>query len=99
MAISVLDVQPINAGKLFALATVEIDIDGVIIVVRGIQALRIGPARTRIELPKFRDASGQWRSAVSLPDEVKGPIGDAILDALIERGLAVRRFGAIVAAG
>ena len=82
---SVLDIQPINGGKLFALATVEIDIDGIIIVVRGIQALRIEPTRTRIELPKFRDAGGRWRSALSLPDEVKGPIGDAILDALTTR--------------
>lgn len=29
-------------------------------------------------------------AAVSLPDEVRGPIGDAVLEALIERGLAVR---------
>jgi len=26
-----------------------------------------------------------------LPEEVRGPIGDAVLDDLIERGLAVRR--------
>jgi hypothetical protein len=26
------------------------------------------------------------------PDEVHGPIGDAVIEALIERGLAKRRF-------
>ncbi len=38
------------------------------------------------------------RSAVSSPDQVKGPMGDAVLDALIERGLSVCRFSALVAA-
>jgi hypothetical protein len=47
---------------------------------------------TRIELPKFRDATGILRSAITLPDEIRGPIGDAVLAALIERGIAKRRF-------
>jgi stage V sporulation protein G len=93
VGISVVDVQSVNAGKLFALATVEIDIDGVIIVVHGIQALRNEPAGTRIEYPKYRDATGVWRTAVTLPDEMKGPIGDAVLDVLVERGIALRRVG------
>jgi stage V sporulation protein G len=93
VGISVIDVQPVNAGKLFALAAVEIDIDGIIIVVHGIQALRNEPAGTRIEYPKYRDASGVWRTAVTLPDEMKRPIGDAVLDVLVERGIAVRRHG------
>jgi stage V sporulation protein G len=93
VGISVVDVQSVNAGKLFALATVEIDIDGIIVVVHGIQALRADPAGTRIEYPKYRDASGVWRTAVTLPDEMKGPIGDAVLDVLVERGIAVRRHG------
>jgi hypothetical protein len=28
----------------------------------------------------------------SLPDEVHGPIGDAVIEVLIERGLAKQRF-------
>jgi hypothetical protein len=38
----------------------------------------------------FRDESGVWRRAITLPDEICGPIGKAVLDALVERGLAVR---------
>jgi len=34
----------------------------------------------------------KWQPAITLPEEVRGPIGDAVLDELIERGLAVRRF-------
>jgi stage V sporulation protein G len=92
--ITVLAITPVQAGKLFALASVEIDIDGIQVQVHGIHALRVAPVGTRIELPKFRDAVGVMRAAVSLPNEVCGPIGDALLDTLIERGLAERRFTA-----
>lgn len=70
--ITVLTVTPVRAGKLFALASVEIDIDGVQIEVHGIRALHVAPAGTRIE--------------------VRRPIGDAVLDALIDHGLAKHRF-------
>jgi stage V sporulation protein G len=83
---------PARAGKLFALASVEVDIDGVQIAIHGIRALRDAPVGTRIELPKFRGLNGEWQTAITLPEEVRGPIGDAVLDELIERGLAVRRF-------
>jgi stage V sporulation protein G len=92
IGLTVLAVEPVNSGKLFALVAAEVDIEGVGVVVHGIQALRCA-AGTRIELPKFRDHTGTWRSAVTLPDEIKGPLGDAILEALIECGLAKRRFG------
>jgi hypothetical protein len=92
VSITVLSVTPMRAGKLFALASVEIDIDGVRIEVRGIRAMRVPTGATRVELPTFRDAAGQSRAAIVLPDEVHGPIGDAVIEALIERGLAKRRF-------
>jgi stage V sporulation protein G len=92
ISITVLSVTPARAGKLFALASVEVDIDGVQIAIHGIRALRDAPVGTRIELPKFRGLNGEWQTAITLPEEVRGPIGDAVLDELIERGLAVRRF-------
>jgi len=92
VSITVLSVTPVRAGKLFALASVEIDIDGVRIEVRGTRAMRVPTGATRVELPTFRDAAGQSRAAIVLPDEVHGPIGDAVIEALIERGLAERRF-------
>ncbi len=88
----VLSVTPARGGKLFALASVVIDIDGLQIELHGIRALRVEPAGTRIELPKFRDPAGMLRSAITLPDEVRGPIGDAVLDELVERGIAKARF-------
>ena len=91
VSITVLSVTPMRAGKLFALAAVEVDIDGVPIEIHGIRAMHVPPAATRIELPTFRDAVGRSRAAIILPEEVRGPIGDAVLDRLVELGLAVRR--------
>jgi hypothetical protein len=34
-----------------------------------------------------------------LPEEVRSPIGDAVLNELIERGLAKRRFAVPIPAG
>jgi hypothetical protein len=48
------------------------------------------PMGTRIDLPMFREESGVWRRAITLPDEICGPIGKAVFDALVECGLAVR---------
>jgi hypothetical protein len=51
VSITVLSVTPMRAGRLFALAAVEVDIDGVPIEIHGIRALHLPPAATRIELP------------------------------------------------
>jgi len=100
VSITVLSVTPARAGKLFALASVEIDIDGIHVVIHGIRALHVAdPFGTRIELPQFRDLNGRWQTAITLPEEVRGPIGDAVLNELIERGLAKRRFAVPIPAG
>jgi stage V sporulation protein G len=91
VSITVLSVSPIRAGKLFALAAVEIDVDGVLIEIHGIRALHVPPAATRIELPTFRDPASRSQAAIVLPEEVRCPIGDAVLDQLVELGLAVKR--------
>src|SRR5262245_14399780 len=79
VSIRVLSVTPVRAGRLFALASVEVDIDGIQITIHGIRALSVAPAGTRIELPKFRDADGMSKAAIILPEEVRNPIGDAVL--------------------
>src|SRR5712691_8154748 len=100
VSITVLSVTPARAGKLFALVSVEVDIDGVQIAIHGIRALHVAdPIGTRIELPQFRDLNGRWQPAITLPEEVRGPIGGAVLNELIERGLAKRRFAVPIPAG
>ena len=91
VSITVLSVSPMRAGKLFALAAVAIDIDGVLIEIHGICAVHVPPAATRIEPPTFRDAAGRRSRRIILPEAVRRPIGDAVLEELVERSLAVRR--------
>ena len=90
VSITVVSVKPVKFGKIFALASVEIDIDGVLLVLHGGCAIRVQPMGTRIDLPMFRDENGVWSRAITLPDEICGPIGRAVLDELVECGLAVR---------
>jgi hypothetical protein len=90
VSITVLSVKPVKFGRIFALASVEVDIDGVLVVVHGVRAIRVHPIGTRIGLPMFRDENGAWPHAITLPDEISGPIGRAVLDELVGRGLAVK---------
>jgi stage V sporulation protein G len=91
VSITVLSVTPARAQKLFAFASIEIDIDGVQIGVHGIRAMHAGPEAAAIELPKYRDSDGLWRTAITLPEEIYTPIARAVLDELVERGLTARR--------
>src|SRR6266403_297116 len=90
--ITVLTVTPARANKLFAFASIEIeiDIDGLQIGVHGIRATHVGSEAAAIELPKFRDADGVWRTAITLPEEIYTPIARTVLDELVERGLTTR---------
>ena len=90
VSITVLSIKPVKFGRIFALASVEIDIDGVVLVIHGVRAIRAQPTGTRVDLPVFRDENGVWQRAITLPDEISGPIGKAVLDELVARGLAVK---------
>src|SRR5467141_1841850 len=101
VSITVLSVMPARAEKLFAFASIEIDIDGVQIGVHGIRAMHAGPEAAAIELPKYRDGDGVWRTAITLPEEIYTPIAGAVLDELVERGLTARpaEYGSPAAQG
>ena len=85
--ISVLDIVATpNSGKLHALADVLLTIDGVEIVIHGVQ-VRADAENSEVLLPRYRSSNGDWRSAITLPEEIKEPLGDAVLAAGIELGV------------
>lgn len=89
--VTVLSLVPVSGGgKLLALADVEVVIDGIQIVVHGVQVRGDG-AGTEVTLPRYRAADGTWRAAVSLPEELKGSMGDVVLAAGIEQGILKQR--------
>jgi hypothetical protein len=63
-----------GAGRLVALAAVEIDLEGVVVLVQGIQVIR-DRGRIATQAPRFRDPrSGAWLPAVVLPEELGAAI-------------------------
>jgi hypothetical protein len=68
-----------GAGRLLALATVEIDIDGIVIGLDGVRVVQLGAHRLGVEPPAWR-AGAQSRPAAILPPELTSAIGSAVLD-------------------
>ncbi len=94
MTFTVRDARAVISRTLFALVDVELEIAGVTLIIHGVQARRTTGGSTAIELPMYRGADGTWRPAISLPAEVRGPLSDAVLEFLLEEGLARRRYEA-----
>jgi stage V sporulation protein G len=88
--IAVVNLAPVQGGRLVALADVELLLDGVSIILHGVQ-VRADGAGTEVTLPKYRAADGSWHSAITLPDELKGPMGDVVIAASIEAGVLKQR--------
>ena len=91
----VVAVQPVGKGRLLALASVELALDGVRFVVHGIQVLQLrhpgtGEPATGVDLPRYRTPDGAWRPALELPAELHTPIGDAVLERCCELGITRR---------
>ena len=93
---TVLEVQPVGKGKLIALASVELMLDGVSFVVHGVQVLQVrhpetGAVASGVALPCYRAPDGSWKPAIDLPPELREPIGAAVLDRCCDLGITRRR--------
>ncbi|EME67523.1 hypothetical protein H261_23070 [Paramagnetospirillum caucaseum] len=75
-----------NAGKLRALADVEVVFDGIEMTIQGVQVRADGKS-TEVSLPKYRAPDGSWRAAIILPEEIKGAISDTVIAAGLEAGI------------
>ena len=79
-------------GDLVGLATVLIDIDGIEIILDGVQvrmtSANFANHRPLVFVPpKFRTYEGASKPAVGLPDERNAPLGRAVIDRCEEIGL------------
>ena len=94
--ITVLNLAPMcGRGNLLALADVEVLIDGVSIILHGVQVCATSE-RTEVRLPKYRGADGTWMTAITLPDEVKGPMGQAVVAVGVEAGVLRKKVAGSV---
>jgi hypothetical protein len=78
VSFAVTSARAISGKSLFALVDVEMQIAGVCFAILGVQA---------------RNAPNGC-SSVRLPEELCGPLGDAVLEFLMDEGLARRKFDA-----
>jgi hypothetical protein len=70
-------------GRLVALAALEIDFDGVILRLHGVQVIRQGK-RIATQAPRFRNPkTGIWSPAVILPDELGAAIAREVQSMLL----------------
>jgi stage V sporulation protein G len=85
------NLRALTSKTVYALLDAELDCDGIVIRIFGLQARHVPGGGTSIHLPCFRDADGVWRAAVDLPDELKDALATAALEFLIEEGVARTR--------
>ena len=72
-------------GRLLALATLEIEFDGVKLGLHGVQVIREGECVTT-QAPRFRNPkTGVWAPAVILPEELGAAIAQEVQNMLLRR--------------
>lgn len=88
VTVTVQNARPIEAKSLFALVDLELDIDGLVVSILGVQARRSAAGGTEVGMPRFRQADGSWTDAVVLPDELWRSVVTAVLQHLVEQSFA-----------
>lgn len=87
----VLEVAEVQRSRILALADVELSVDGIAFVLHGVRVSRVllpgGQSGTAVDLPMYRSPAGDWKPALSLPDELRRPIADAVLARCCELGI------------
>jgi DNA-binding cell septation regulator SpoVG len=86
----------LGKGKVLALASVEVSVGGIAFGVDGVQVIQTkdpvtGADGTGVDVPRYRAPDGVWRQAVQLPEDLRKPLAQAVLDVCCEMGLAQRR--------
>ncbi|MBN8899875.1 MAG: hypothetical protein J0H57_02490 [Rhodospirillales bacterium] len=73
-----------GAGPVVALASVSVDLDGVELELHGLQVRRRPDGLLECKAPHFRDTTGTWRTAITLPPELEDAIGREVVAAALE---------------
>ena len=94
--VTLIDATPVNKGRVIALASAELSISGVSFVMHGLQIVNCTDAVTHqpsvgVDLPRYRAPDGKWKQAITLPDELRGPLGDVVLEQCLAQGILKRK--------
>jgi hypothetical protein len=53
--------------------------------------IKRGSGGLSVHLPTHRDVHGTWKPVVTMPEGLKGPLSNAVMEFLVDEGLARRR--------
>jgi DNA-binding cell septation regulator SpoVG len=87
---TIANLRTINSKRLYALIDVELQIAGLSFRIIGVQVQR-GSGGLSVHLPTHRDINGAWKPVVEMPEELRGPLSDAVMEFLVDEGMARRR--------
>ncbi len=88
---AVTNCQSLQSKTVFALVDVEMSICSVGFSIKGVQARHLAGGGTSVHLPTYRAPDGSWKAAVELPPELVDALSAAVLDHLLDVGVAVRK--------
>ena len=80
VAATVLGLKCVDAGRLLALAEVELEIAGIVFTLRGVRVIKTGPRSHGVAAPCYRGANGRLADAISLPPELAQAVAGVVLD-------------------
>ena len=88
---TIANLRTINSKRLYALVDVEIRVAGLSFRIIGVQIQR-GTGGLSVHLPTHRDVNGAWKPVVEMPEELRGPLSDAVMGFLVDEGMAKPRW-------
>jgi DNA-binding cell septation regulator SpoVG len=87
---TIANLRSINSKRLYALVDVEIRVAGLSFRIIGVQIQR-GSGGLSVHLPTHRDVNGAWKPVVEMPEELREPLSDAVMEFLVDEGMAKRK--------
>jgi stage V sporulation protein G len=85
VTITILNIERVAKGDVVALAIVELEVAGVVIVLQGVAVTKLGRCRA----PLFRHPrTGQWLPAVRLPASLSAAVATEVLVAVSAGGVS-----------
>lgn len=86
--LTVLGVERVaGRGRLIALACVEIELDGIPILLQGVKVTKLPSGGMKCDAPCYRDPDGSWLPAVVLPADLAKGIADEVFAAMASGAL------------
>ena len=87
---TIANLRTLNGKRLYALVDVEVQVVGLSFGVLGVQIRRDSNVLS-VRLPTHRNTQGLWKPVVTMPDEVLEPLRTAVMEYLVEEGVARHR--------